>query len=470
MKHVVRLTKDNGLPLQRRNDPQGSTSFLNEMLSSLVSRGRSLLHRARVTNQQADLVSLSEVLLSRRDDASNLLIAEQWLAKYRAAPNEERVVLHRALARRFGADLEWLTVAAQAFLADPTDERAQALHDSSEPRRQELFRRLNLADGGTAALVGMRKDIVGQKSDFNELAVVDADLFHLFNAWFNRGFLVIRPIDWTTSANILEKIIEYEAVHEIGGWDELRRRTEPADRRCFAFFHPSLVDDPLIFVEVALTREIPREIDKILGIDRELIVPSTADTAVFYSISNCQTGLRGISFGNFLIKKVAEVLKGEVPTLKRFVTLSPVPGFSRWLNRERKAGDVASPVSKHRETLKLLDTEEWFLDPIRVEALKGPLLSAAAHYLLRAKGPDGRPSDPVAKFHLGNGARLEQLNVFADLSAKGISQSCGLMVNYLYELPNVDSNQEAFIRNGTVDAALSVRKILDLEEADTFRN
>jgi malonyl-CoA decarboxylase len=296
--------------------------------------------------------------------------------------------------------------------------------------------------------------------------VVDTDLFHLFHSWFNRGFLIVRPIDWTTPANILEKIIQYEAVHEIGGWEELRRRTEPSDRRCFAFFHPALVDDPLIFVEVALTRAIPSSISNLLAAGRERVPVEEADTAVFYSISNCQVGLRGISFGNFLIKQVAEELQRELPKVTRFVTLSPVPGFSRWLDTERQSNDSGSPIVRHREILKLLDHDAWFEDAGKIGLLRSPLLSAAAHYFLRANGSDGRPLDPVARFHLGNGARLERLNMAGDLSPNGIKQSKGLMVNYLYDLSTVDRNHEMFSEKGEVIASSNVRRALDSDAFD----
>lgn len=433
------------------------TPLLNELFATLVDRGRNFLLRARVDDLDVDLISLGEMLLSRRGEAAGVAIAERLLGKYRTSSDEARTSFHLALARRFGTDLEQLKRAAQAFLSDSKDETAQALHTAAEPQRQELFRRLNLAEGGTAMLVHMRKQLLAQR-EFKELKVVDADLFHLFSSWFNRGFLIVRPIDWRTPANILEKIIRYEAVHEIGGWEELRRRTEPSDRRCFAFFHPALVDDPLIFVEVALTRDIPSSISQVLASDRELVPAAEANTAVFYSISNCQAGLKGISFGNYLIKQVAEELQRELPSVTRFVTLSPVPGFSRWLDSERQATSPRSPASC--ETLNLLDEDAWFDDPAKINALRDPLLSAAAHYFLKASGTDGRPLDPVARFHLGNGARLERLNMVGDLSPNGLKQSKGLMVNYLYDLSRVDQNHEAFVTRGEVVASPGVRRLL----------
>ena len=242
-----------------------------------------------------------------------------------------RVEFFRLLARDFGPDQERLRTAWTAYDADPSPAHLRTLLRVVEPPRQELFRRLNLAPGGTAALVHMREDLLKHLDGDAELACVDDDLVHLLYSWFNRGFLVLRRIDWSTPADILERIIRYEAVHQIQGWDDLRRRVQPSDRRCFGFFHPSLIDEPLIFVEVALTREIPGSIQKLLAEDREVLAPEQATTAVFYSISNCQEGLRGISFGNFLIKQVVEELSRDLPGLKTFVTLSPAPGFGPWL-------------------------------------------------------------------------------------------------------------------------------------------
>ena len=266
----------------------------------------------------------------------------------------------------------------------------------------------------------VREELLRHVRKHPELRRVDADFAHLFSSWFNRGFLVLRHIDWTTPANILEKIIRYEAVHAIQNWDDLRNRLEPTDRRCYGFFHPQLVDEPLIFVEVALTESIPDRVGALLDLERTPIEASEASTAVFYSISNTQKGLAGVSFGNFLIKQVVEDLKGELPDIKTFVTLSPVPGFASWLAREREneASEVLDPAL--REALRPLDEPGWHLDAAKVETVRAALIPVAAHYFLKARTPDGRPVDPVARFHLGNGARLERLNFLGDVSANGL--------------------------------------------------
>ena len=334
------------------------------------------------------------------------------------------------------------------------------LHKAAEPRRQEVIRRLNLAPHGTEALVRIREELARHLKTHPDLEALDADFAHLFSSWFNRGFLVLRRIDWTTPANILEKIIRYEAVHTIRDWDDLRRRLQPSDRRCFAFFHPQLLDEPLIFVQVALAKEIPAAIGTLLAEDREPIAADQATTAVFYSISNCQEGLRGVSFGNFLIKQVVEDLKRELPGLNTFVTLSPVPGFAGWLARER-ANETSSLVTvQDRAALALLDQPDWNEDAGKREAVRAALIPIAAAYMLKAKTPSGKPVDPVARFHLGNGARLERLNFLGDLSPRGMKQAHGLMVNYLYKLDDIETNHERFADKGEVVAATAVRKLL----------
>ena len=271
---------------------------------------------------------------------------------------------------------------------------------------------------------------------------------------------MLRHIDWTTPANILEKIIRYEAVHAIRNWDDLRNRVEPTDRRCYGFFHPQLVDEPLIFVEVALTEAIPDRVAPLLDLDRNPIDPGQASTAVFYSISDTQKGLAGVSFGNFLIKQVVEDLKAELPGIRTFVTLSPVPGFAAWLARERaaEASELLDPGS--REALQLLDEAGWHDDPEKADRVRAALIPLAAHYFLKARTPDGRPLDPVARFHLGNGARLERLNFLGDPSPNGLKQSHGLMVNYLYALDEIEKNHEALAEKGVIAASAEVRKSL----------
>lgn len=435
------------------------SQFLAELLLSVADGSRRMLDRVLRDDTIASLTTeqLCERLLSGRGEASGVAYAAAILDRWRGFGDDEHLRFLEMLTTRFGVDHGRLDAAIEAYRASPDDATALALHSAAEPIRQDLLRRLNLAPGGIETLVRMREDLlVRQLPDRAEFAPVDADFAHLFSSWFNRGFLVLKRIDWTTSANVLEKIIRYEAVHEIDSWDDLRRRLQPEDRRCFAFFHPQLPDDPLIFVEVALTREMPGSIGSLLGESRAHLPVDEATTAVFYSISNCQEGLRGISFGNFLIKQVVEDLRRDLPRLTEFVTLSPVPGFSAWL--EGLGEDDA--VQGAEEAKALLAADAMTADVAARDRLAALLPSLAAHYFLAARTPGGRVIDPVARFHLGNGARLERINAFGDLSPKAVRSAAGLMVNYQYRLDEIEKNHERFATQGEVVAAPAVRGLL----------
>src|SRR5579859_535660 len=444
-----------------------ANAFFSDLLATISERGRTLLQRGKLDDGKGDadgLIELCEALLSGRGEASGTAMASEVLDRYRDLDVDQRRAFFSALSQKFGPDRDKVNKAIEAWMADPGDGNGGALHFAAEPRRQELIRRLNRAPGGTADLVEMRADLLDlmngdKKAGDKNLASLDRDVVHLLGSWFNRGFLVLRRIDWSTPANILEKIIRYEAVHEIGGWNDLRRRIDPVDRRCYAFFHPALVDEPLIFVEVALTEEIPNAIAPLLAEDREPVAVERARTAVFYSVSNTQRGLGGISFGNFLIKQVVEELRRELPKLETFVTLSPVPGFMSWL---QQGSDV--PLSDaDRELVKQLDDPSWIESEPITNELRELLEPLAAYYFLRARNSKGRIIDSVARFHLGNGARLERINWLGDLSSKGLRESAGIMVNYLYRLDDIEKNHEAYANDGEVVASSAVKKLLKSE-------
>jgi malonyl-CoA decarboxylase len=439
-----------------------ANAFFTELLATISERGRNLLRRSDPTNGKLDadgLIELCEALLSGRGEASGTAMAREVLDHYHGLDADGQLSFFKSLVADFGPDRDKLAKAIAAWQAQPGDGNGTHLHFASEPRRQELIRRLNRAPGGTEDLVAMRADLLTLMDGHKDLAALDRDVVHLLGSWFNRGFLVLRRIDWSTPANILEQIIRYEAVHEIRDWDDLRRRIDPVDRRCYAFFHPALADAPLIFVEVALTETIPSAIAPLLAVDRQPVPAERARTAVFYSISNTQRGLGGISFGNFLIKQVVEELRRELPKLDTFVTLSPVPGFSQWLTQ---AKDV--PLSDgDRAILKALDEPRWFETDGTMARLRAVLEPLAAYYFLRARSSKGRVIDSVARFHLGNGARLERINWLGDLSPKGLRESHGIMVNYLYRLDNIEENHEAFANNSEVVASNSVKKLLKNE-------
>ncbi len=435
------------------------SAFFSDLLASIAERGRSVLKLSPWPRDAQDragsLADMCRALLSGRGEASGVALASEILARYRSLDDDDKAAFFRALAEDFGADRARIEGALARWTATGGETAAAELHYASEPRRQELFRRMNRAPGGTSALVAMRADLIEAMRDDRGLAVLDGDFVHLFNSWFNRGFLVLRRIDWSSPAAILEKIIRYEAVHEIRGWDDLRRRIDSVDRRCYAFFHPALVDEPLIFVEVALTVTPPAAIAPLLAERRAHVAQDKARVATFYSISNCQQGLSGVSFGNFLIKQVVEEIRRELPRIETFVTLSPVPGLRPWV----ESSDDPTVETLAQKVRDVALDPDWPTKPESEAAMRKAIEPLAAHYFVRARRPDGRVVDPVARFHLGNGARLERINPAGDLSDKGLAESFGVMVNYQYDLAEIERNHEAFANQGVVAASSAVKKL-----------
>lgn len=405
-----------------------TSNALGDILSTLLLR-RPFQRRESNTDSISDLC-LS--LLSEVTEASGLQLSGIILDKYEKLDKEGRLEFFSFLNEDLDLNPELLKNLATKYQKTQSSEIFIKLSQASEPRRKELFRRLNHAPGATAELVKMRKQLLRLLKENPSFARTDFDFIHLLRSWFNRGFLVLRQITWETPASILEKLVEYEAVHAIENLEDLRRRVLPKDRRCFAFFHPSMPDEPLIFVEVALTHGVANSIQDVLSETREEIDIQDADSAIFYSISNCQEGLLGISFGNSLIKQVVQDLSRELPNLKTFVTLSPIPGLSKWIEKNE-----LQTISQDETKLKQL----------------------AANYLLEAKQSNGDPIDPVAKFHLGNGAVIHQINIDADLSAKGLFQSYGVMVNYLYDPLKISHNGELFSKEGQIAASSAVKSL-----------
>ena len=423
--------------------------ILQSMLTALVSAPTRIGVLSWLQDKGIDDTpeGLAGAVLSATGEVSSLVYAARLLDRIEGMDEAQLEALVDHLAATYDLDTAALTRAANAYGEDPDARGLAGIASLAEPRWVELFRRLNATDGGTVRLVRLRRRILAMGRDNPAAARLDSGLNSLLRMWFNPGFLILQPIDWSTPANILEKIIAYEAVHAISSWDDLRARLAPEDRRCFAFFHPSMPEEPLIFVEVALTADIPRAIEPVLQIDREAMPAHEAGTAVFYSISNCQAGLAGISFGNFLIKRVAQELKQEFPELKRFVTLSPVPGLMKWLADAEP--DLADRIAG-------ADAGFWNGEAATLEK---PFLAAALRYFTSSDRADGWPNDPVARFHLGNGAILEQLNFDADRSDKGMAQSGGLMVNYLYDLKVVEANHEAFHETKAVPLSSALKQL-----------
>ncbi len=431
-----------------------SRIWVRQMFDTIADIGRQYLLPSSGGASAAAAAELCRDLLSHKGEASGTALARQVIDIYAAMEADEQVAFLKLLARDFGPDSQSITTAARTYVSQPNDQNYARLSEAVESPRQELIRRLNMPRGGTAAIIDMRARLISVLREHPELAPVDQDLKHLLGSWFNRGFLQFERIDWRTPAVVLEKLIAYEAVHAIQGWDDLRRRLAD-DRRCFAFFHPALPDEPLIFVEVALVAGMAGEIAPLLEIQAGENEEGPPDTAVFYSISNCQSGLAGISFGNFLIKQVADTLSTELPQIKTFATLSPIPGFLRWLTRTDPKN---LPVDLDEEERAVVTEPLWWENEPARQHLKDKLVRLCAHYLLTAKSGEA-PADPVARFHLGNGASVDRLNWAADQSQKGLCQSAGMMVNYLYERDDIIANHEAFTREGRITASSAVRRL-----------
>lgn len=405
-------------------------TLLADLLSTVFER-RYLRTGSRGRNRRP-IAELAADLVGSAGETTGLTLAEDILLGFETLDDAEKLAFFDHIATSMDIDPEAVRSALDTYEREPSKDSYRAYMTASEPRRQELIRRLNRVPGATGTLVAMRSDLLRLGRDIPALQALDLDFRHLFTSWFNRGFLVLRPINWQSPAHILEKIIAYEAVHAIDSWDDLRRRLQPGDRRCFAFFHPAMPDEPLIFVEVALTKGVPSSVQALLAQDRTSLMAEDADTAVFYSISNCQSGLASISFGNSLIKQVAADLAAELAGLKTFVTLSPIPGLTDWLTKQGQTWDETD-----------------------ADAMK----ATAAHYLLNAKGRGDLPLDPVARFHLGNGAVVHAVHADADTSDKGREQSGGTMVNYLYDLKKIAQNHEKFATAKKVPASSEVRSL-----------
>ncbi|MEE2763185.1 MAG: malonyl-CoA decarboxylase [Pseudomonadota bacterium] len=439
-------------------------SFLQELFSSITQRDalQRKFGARKVSYTHADLEAACEELLHSDGEAASIVLASRALDIYQSLGEEDKKAFFDALAKNFAADPDKIDAAYRVYKSDRSNKHLAALFEVSEPLRQEVLRRLNLAQGATYELVKMRQDFLALMKGHKDFDSINADFVHLFASWFNRGFLVLKRIDWTTPASILEKIIRYEAVHKIQGWDDLRRRLDNRDRRCFGFFHPAIGDEPLIFVEVALTKGIPNRIQPILAHDHfDIDAPELADSAAFFGISNCQVGLRGISFGNFLIKQVVQELKQELPNLKNFVTLSPLPMFRSWLEKTYHP-DSGLLTSEAQETLALLDNPDWPANPELADRLNEVVRPLAARYLLKEKNGENLPLNPVARFHLGNGAELHRINWLGNVSESGMKQSAGLMVNYLYVIENIEKNNEKYTTNGEIVCSPSVRELSKL--------
>lgn len=470
------------------NDDSASGAFdsywrgLREVWNDLavrpsLSRGRR--PRASLPESDADRVAarMEACLEERGGEVSARARAAELGRVYLDLNTDGRGKFLHLLASRFGVDRKAIDNAIADLQAAGDDLRRyraakRILADALVPPRGRLLAQFTTLPQGMKFLVDMRRDMLALAREDAAIGEMAEDLRGMLANWFDIGLLDLKPITWDSPASLLEKLILYEAVHAVESWADLRNRLA-SDRRCYAYFHPRMPDEPLIFVQVALVQKLADNVQALLDVEGKTLDPMKADTAIFYSISNTQEGLTGISFGNFLIKRVVDGLARELPNLKTFATLSPIPGFLPWLRRTLAAGTIGSFSADEHRALKqvtghggakgafkaLLDRPDWHADPTCVEAAKAPLMRLCARYLLQEKARDGRPLDPVARFHLHNGARVERLNWLADTSPRGLSRSAGLMVNYLYRLGDIEDNHEAFASRGTIASASEVRSL-----------
>ena len=434
------------------------TGMLDQLWTSIADAGRDLVRGRLGGRRRPSIEGLCRDLLSTRGEASGAALARELLETYQAMPGADRLRFFIMLAQDYAAEPARIMAAVDAYRREASPATVQALRRACETPRHELFERLNIAPGGTRAIVTLRAELLQHLPEHPELRAVDADLRDLLASWFNPGFLTLTRIDWNSPASLLEKFLRYEKVHRMQALEDLKRRLAP-DRRCFAFFHPALPDEPLIFVEVALVGGMADKVQPLIDPQASIDDPTTADTAVFYSINNCLEGLRGVTLGNFLIKLVVADLAREFPDLKTYATLSPVPGFSAWLRQALADSGNKVIAAADRKLLAALDRPGWHREPETVEKLKGVLCRLCAHYLVREKR-SGRPRDPVARFHLGNGARLERINWLGDVSAKGLEESFGLLVNYKYDTGQIERNHELYTNTGEVVISSAVKGLL----------
>ena len=429
--------------------------FARNVFESIADAGENFLDLTRLRGTPAQkLNELCHDLISHKGIASGIALAREVVSRYQKLDQDEKLNFFLELNKNTEPDLSEIKKVAAKFVQNPDNNSLQELSKSIRSQHRKLFNRMNMAPKGTAAIVSLRKDLIGFIPDHPELKIIDEALKVLLTVWFNPGFLVLKRIDWDTEASVLEKIIQYETVHNIENWNDLKQRLAE-NRRCFAYFHPALEDEPLIFVEVALTKGIASSIQAIIeenGANHE-----KRNAAIFYSINNCQPGLRGIPLGNFLIKMVVTELAAELSSIKKYSSLSPITGFSEWVFENLESDDSRSnPINT--EVLKLLKQPGWHKDTIIIDRIKKPLMRACAHYLVNIKKNE-KPVNAVARFHFGNGAELYRINWMGNTSAHGLADSFGLMVNYRYDLKRIESNHEEYARHGKLTISKSVRNL-----------
>ncbi|MBC2604947.1 malonyl-CoA decarboxylase [Pelagicoccus albus] len=471
------------MPKNTEEEEKGKEGIFERSWSKLGSAWWEIFRVSKKSQHSVELDpddwrSQIEACLSKQGgEVSARKRAADLARSYLSFSPEQRLEFLTILSREYGADGDLVEGAVEALKnAKEEADIETARHDlrlALEPARVKLLREFNTLHSGPRFLVELRSELLSLKKEHPHLAPLEMDLKELLKSWFDVGFLELQSINWNSPASLLEKLSRYEAVHRVRGWSDLKNRLD-TDRRCFAFFHPCMKDEPLIFIEVALVKGLSDQIQALLNEKAVVLESDEADTAIFYSISNAQKGLVGISFGNFLIKQVVNLLRRDLPNLKQFATLSPIPGFLKWFQSELASGEFRLLPSELKVLGKLIGDEEpipfvaktlestrWSRDEKLSEALKPILLRNCAHYLLQVKRRKMQTAaNPVAHFHISNGARMEQLNWMGDTSLKGLQESAGIMINYLYRLDRIEDYHEDYSSKGKINAS---KKVLSLQ-------
>ena len=431
---------------------------LKQIISSIADAGQKLLNRKDIKKNDIDsILSLCDDLISNKGAAFGITVARDVTKLYQGLSTDNKLIFFKRINEKYKASFMEVDEAINLYKVSPNEKTLANLFKASSGKRRELFTRMNMAPNGTSIIVELREDLLKVLKDNKDLKVLDEDLRYLFKGWFNPGFLKLEKITWDTKAAVLEKIIKYERVHQMKDMNELKRRLGE-DRRFFSYFHPALEDEPIIFVQVALTKGLGKSI-------QELMKPSsdekkTYDTATFYSISNCQEGLSRVTLGNFLIKRVVYEIQEELPHIKNFGTLSPIPGFSEWFTYLEEPKIKSILANLKNQDVSFLRSQDLKLGDVRIIENKEALIKLVAHYIVNEKNQQGLPINDVSRFHLGNGAIVEDIVINANVSEQGFKRSYGMMVNYLYELKNIEKNHEDYMNNNKVIVSDKIKKYL----------
>jgi len=431
---------------------------LKDIISSIADVGQKLFKKSEIKKDNLDsIISLCDDLISNKGAAFGITVARDITDLYQTLSPDNKLLFFKKINEKYKPSHTKVNEAIENYKKTQTDINLSKLFNVSEGKRRELFRRMNMSPNGISTIVSLREDLLNILNENKDLKVLDDDLRELFKSWFNPGFLRLTKITWNTKAAVLEKIMKYERVHKIKDMDELKRRLGE-DRRFFSYFHPALEDEPIIFVQVALTNGLGKSIQEIMKPRSD--GDKKYDTATFYSISNCQEGLSRVTLGNFLIKRVVYELQEELPNIKNFGTLSPIVGFRNWFLtlEESKIKNILGKIAY--ESISFLKSKDLKIGDTRIAQNKDAIIRLVAHYLVNEKNQKLLPANDVCRFHLGNGAIIDDIIVNANISDVGFERSFGVMVNYLYELKSIERNHEDYINNKKVIVSNKLQKFI----------